>query len=149
MIMASVGLISASALNTETPDFKRYRFRAGDIARHLDMFMVGELCLVVTVDGYKGLLDEFWSDSLRQLWPLMHALHRGDIEEITKLAHTLKGVAGTLGCVGVEALARTIHKAAPSYQLHDCQQAAAQLLEQWNASHALCSQAGFTSIPAP
>lgn len=147
--MATITLFPTPTFTAETPDSKRRRFRAGDIAQHLDMAMVGELCLVVTLDGYKGLLDELWSDSLKQLWPLMHALHRGDIEEITNLAHTLKGVAGTLGCVGVETIASTIHKAAPGYQLHDCQQAAAQLLEQWNTSHALCSQAGFTTIPAP
>jgi HPt (histidine-containing phosphotransfer) domain-containing protein len=144
--MGQEGFFSNSVTTLVNQQPLRRRFRAGDVARYMDMQLVGELCLAVTVEGFMGLMDDFWADASRQLQPLLSALEQGAYDEAVKLAHTLKGVADTLGCVGVAAMARGIEKDALQYKLIDARNSASMLREQWESTHALCSQAGFTRI---
>ena len=146
--MTSDALEPASFSESGHSAATRRRFRAGDMAQHLDMALLGELCLAVSVEGYKGLMDDFWSDAAGQLHPLLDALRCSFFDDIPRLAHSLKGVAASLGCTGVAAMARSIELNAPHFSVHACLQAAAQIEAQWHLTHALCFQAGFTRFPA-
>lgn len=123
---------------------RQWRFRAGDLARHLDMVLVGELCLAVRVDGFIGLMDDFWLDSSGQLCGLIDALKTNSLSSVPRLAHSMKGSAAALGCVGLAAVLRSIELESASYSPSACERACASLLEHWYEGHALCLQAGFT-----
>jgi HPt (histidine-containing phosphotransfer) domain-containing protein len=125
---------------------ERRRFRAGDIAQHLDMVLVGELCLAVTVAGFQGLMNDFWSDASGQMERLLGALRVQSLSELPELAHSMKGSAAALGCVGLAHLLRAMEHNAAQYSHDECTQACTALLEHWQQTHALCSQAGFTSV---
>jgi signal transduction histidine kinase/DNA-binding response OmpR family regulator/HPt (histidine-containing phosphotransfer) domain-containing protein len=53
------------------------------------------------VGSYRKLLERFFRSHGRDLAVLREALGRGEMEAARRLAHTLKGVAGTIGATGL------------------------------------------------
>ncbi|OYU93594.1 MAG: hypothetical protein CFE45_20670 [Burkholderiales bacterium PBB5] len=69
----------------------RRRFRASDLAVHLDMAVIGEVCLGVTLAGYQSVLRGFLDDR--------------DIAALPTRAHAVKGGAASLGLRALQQLA--------------------------------------------
>jgi hypothetical protein len=122
------------------------RFRAGDLAHHLDMVLFGELCLVARVEGVISLMDEFWSDASGQFGRIMTALQAEVVSDLPRFAHSMKGSAAALGYVGLTTVLRRIELQSALYTSQDCTDAREMLLTQWRDSHSLCMQAGFTRV---
>jgi HPt (histidine-containing phosphotransfer) domain-containing protein len=60
---------------------------------------------------YRDLLDQFAARQADVAVQILAALERGDRELATRLAHTVKGVAGNLGIVNVHTAAEKVEKA--------------------------------------
>jgi len=60
---------------------------------------------------YKRLLLLFHSDHINKVQEIRSALQNSDLELAGRLAHTLKGVAGTIGADGLRAAARELEAA--------------------------------------
>ena len=60
---------------------------------------------------YRRLLEKFREGQGNFVWEFHEAEKSSDVEAATRLAHTLKGVAGNIGATGVQAAAATLEKA--------------------------------------
>lgn len=87
---------SATAPGPGAPAPRR-RFRASDVAEHLDMVVIGEVCLGVTLAGYQSVLRGFLDDPGGSLASLLSALDAGDTTTLHARAHAVKGGAASLG----------------------------------------------------
>ncbi len=121
----------------------RRRFRPGDVADHLDMAMIGELCVGVTLHGYQTLLD----GTLRQETPcytdLQAALDAGNTAALLELGHSFKGVMASLGLAALSRLGLHIEKQGHTFSAQECKTQADNLRECWNTTHAICSRMGL------
>jgi len=75
----------------------RRRYRACDVTEHLDMTVIGEVCLGVTLTGYQSVLRGFLDDPSGSLASLLAALDAGDTAALPARAHAVKGGAASLG----------------------------------------------------
>jgi PAS domain S-box-containing protein len=75
--------------------------------------------------GDEGLMDLFMSETSAQLDALNEAADAGDAAEVERLAHTIKGAAGTVGASRLAALAAELEQApeTASERLEDLQRA--------------------------
>ena len=83
----------------------RRRYRASDVAEHLDMTVIGEVCLGVTLVGYQSVLRGFLDDPNGSLASLLATLEAGDTAAIPARAHAVKGGAASLGLRALNVLA--------------------------------------------
>ena len=75
----------------------RRRFRASDVADHLDMLVIGQVCLGVSLAGYSKLLDAVFSRQSGTLDRLLLALDAAQTDVIAEQAHAFKGETSVLG----------------------------------------------------
>lgn len=122
----------------------RRRFKSGDVTSHIDMCMVGEVCVGVTVQGYRSLLQGYFSDESGSLDALLQALSEGDRESLRAAAHGFKGASANLGFSKLAALAFHLEKG--EQQPDDGTRE--QLLDAWDMTHALCLRMGLTDVEA-
>ncbi|WP_137734735.1 ATP-binding protein [Pseudaquabacterium pictum] len=125
------------------PAAARRRFRASDVALHLDMAVIGDLCVGVTLSGYQSVLAGFFSDESGSSANLLAALDRGETAVLKSLAHAVKGASASLGLRAVNALALKIEAEGAGYGPDDCAAAAAQLRELLDTGRALLQRMGF------
>ena len=145
------------------PGTARRRFRSGDVAEHLDMVVIGEVCVGVTLQGFGGLLRGFLEDDSASLARLLAALDQADAQALKARAHAVKGAAASLGLRAIHQLARDIEVAATRQDAaHDtdldpdldaslgatldathCQQSAQRLRALVATARALCLRMGF------
>ena len=125
-----------------TPAARR-RFRASDVAVHLDMAVIGDLCVGVTLAGYQSVLAGFFSDESGSSANLLAALDRGDTASLKGLAHAVKGASASLGLRAVNALALQIESDGAGFDAADCAAAAAQLRDLLDTGRALLQRMGF------
>jgi two-component system, sensor histidine kinase len=125
------------------PAAPRRRFRASDVALHLDMAVIGDLCVGVTLAGYQSVLAGFFSDESGSSANLLAALDRADTASLKGLAHAVKGASASLGLRAVNALALQIESEGAGYGPDDCTAAAAQLRELLDTGRALLQRMGF------
>jgi signal transduction histidine kinase/DNA-binding NarL/FixJ family response regulator/HPt (histidine-containing phosphotransfer) domain-containing protein len=124
----------------------RRRFRSGDVTAHIDMPMVGEVCIGVTVQGYRSLLQSYFTDESGSLNALLQALQAQDAKELQAAAHGFKGASANLGFHQLAALAFQLEKHESTG--HTPEDARTQLLAAWEMTHALCLRMGLTDVEA-
>ncbi|WP_293659847.1 ATP-binding protein [Rhodoferax sp. OV413] len=127
----------------EPPTRPRKRFRAGDVAEHLNMVMVGELCVGITVQGYQSLLSGAMEGDAASYNDLLKALEAGNTAALLELGHSLKGVTASLGLAALSRLALTIEKQGHAFSPEDCKQHAERLRESWATTYAICARMGL------
>jgi len=125
------------------PTAQQRRFRASDVATHLDMVVIGDICVGVSLDGYRQLLGGFLGDSAVSINRLLAALDAGHHAELQPLAHAVKGAAASLGLRAIQALGREAEQHGVGYDAAQCQALAAQLRDQVASARALCLRMGF------
>ena len=121
----------------------RRRFRASDVAAHLDMAVIGDVCVGVTLDGYQSVLAGFLGDESGSTANLLAALGRADGAALKPLAHAVKGASASLGLRAVRGLALRIETEGDGFSPGDCAAAAAELRELLDISRALLQRMGF------
>jgi HPt (histidine-containing phosphotransfer) domain-containing protein len=119
------------------------RFRSTDVIQHLDMAVIGDVCLGVSLAGYRDLLASFLTDNAGCQSELLAALDCADTAALTPLAHALHGAAASMGLIGVQALARRIEVDGASYSAADCRVDALALRDRLDMAAALLQRMGF------
>ena len=119
------------------------RFRASDVALHLDMSVIGDVCVGVSLKGYQSVLAGFLHTEGGSLAALLASLGRADATALPALAHAVKGVAASLGLRQVQALAAALEADGAALGAAQCQAAAARLREQAQTAQALLQRMGF------
>lgn len=137
---------AAPAPETPAAPKPRRRFRPGDVAEHLNMGMIGELCVGVTLQGYQSLLDGVMRIEANGYTDLLDALRAGRTEALLELGHSFKGVTASLGLAALSRLALTIEKQGHSFSPEECEQHAQALHDCWSTTGAICARMGF--LPA-
>jgi HPt (histidine-containing phosphotransfer) domain-containing protein len=125
------------------PARPRKRFRAGDVAEHLNMVMIGELCVGITVQGYQSLLGGAMEGDAASYNELLNALETGNTPALLELGHSLKGVTASLGLGALSRLALTIEKQGHAFSPEDCKHHAEMLRECWATTYAICARMGL------
>jgi CheY-like chemotaxis protein len=125
------------------------RFRSEDVARHLDMPMLGEVCVAISLDGYRSLLDSFFNDESRSFNTLVACLDAADTARLQEVAHAFKGGCASLGFHALAALAGQVERAGLDYSADACADAALQLRSLYQTAHALCRRMGLTGLTHP
>ncbi|HOB95103.1 MAG TPA: ATP-binding protein [Aquabacterium sp.] len=127
---------------------ERRRFRTSDVAAHLDMAVIGDVCVGVTLAGYQSVLIGFLDDDGGSAANLLAALDDGDAGNLKTLAHAVKGASASLGLRSIHALALRIESDGASFDTADCATAAIQVRELMTTARALLQRMGFIR-PAP
>jgi signal transduction histidine kinase/DNA-binding NarL/FixJ family response regulator len=125
------------------PRQPRRRFRPGDVAEHLNMAMIGELCVGVTLQGYQSLLDGAMRTDAHCYADLLAALEQNNTGALLELGHSFKGVTASLGLAALSRLALTIEKQGHGFSADECKQHAESLRECWNTTNAICARMGL------
>ena len=144
---SSTAPLTSQQQATAPPQAKRTarrRFKSGDVTSHIDMAMVGEVCVGVTVQGYRSLLQGYFSDESGSLDALLQAMAEGPQETLQAAAHGFKGASSNLGFSKLAALAFHLEKGEypPEGSTRE------QLLDAWEMTHALCLRMGLTDVEA-
>jgi len=137
---------TAAPMAAETapaPRQPRRRFRPGDVAEHLNMAMIGELCVGVTLQGYQSLLDGAMRSDSQCYGELLAALEQGNTGDLLELGHSFKGVTASLGLAALSRLALTIEKQGHGFSADECTQYADSLRECWSTTYAICARMGL------
>jgi signal transduction histidine kinase/CheY-like chemotaxis protein len=146
---AATGAAAADAASTPSesanppPARPRKRFRAADVAEHLNMVMVGELCVGITIQGYQSLLSGAMMGDAQSYHDTLSALESGNTGALLELGHTLKGVTASLGLAALSRLALTIEKQGHAFSHDDCKHHAESLRECWATTQAICARMGL------
>ena len=119
------------------------RFRASDVAEHLDMGVVGDICVGVTLNGYRSVLGGFLADEGGSLHALLTALLAADTPALAARAHAVKGAAASLGLRAVQVQAALLESAGDSLSPAQCHAAADKLRERLDTVRALLLRMGF------
>jgi hypothetical protein len=122
---------------------ERRRFRTSDVAAHLDMAVIGDVCVGVTLAGYQSVLTGFLDDDGGSAANLMAALERRDSAALKTLAHAVKGASASLGLRAIHALALRIEREGAGFDADACDSAAAQVRELMTTARALLQRMGF------
>jgi len=121
----------------------RRRFRASDVATHLDMGVIGDLCVGVTLSGYRSVLGGFLGDESGSQAALLAALDSADLALLRERAHAVKGAAASMGLRAIQALAWRIEREGATFSADDCQAAAATLRADLDTARGLLQRMGF------
>ena len=119
------------------------RFRAGDIAMHLNMSIVGEVCLVMGPDGLAELVAEFGQSDTGNLSQLRNALFGCHTDQLKARGHSVKGESAGVGLLSVSKVAHEIEKHGAQFDAAQCNAAIAELDAAWSAGSALLEQFGM------
>ena len=134
---------SAEAAPVAAPP--RRRFRAGEVAEHLNMVMVGDLCVGVTLKGYQSLLEGVLGSESQGYKDLLAALDEGRTADLLELGHSFKGVSASLGLTALAKIALTVEKQGYSFTAEDCAQWSQSLQEAWKTTFAICARMGLVT----
>jgi two-component system, sensor histidine kinase len=110
----------------------------GDAARYLDLTAISDLCVLLTLDGVRPLVHDYFADKPQNLPKLTRALQKGHGDEIRKQAHMLKGASELLGMSAMASLARRLQEDATTLDESARSRALEQIDETWARSRALC-----------
>ena len=121
----------------------RRRFRAADVARHLDMAVIGDVCVGVSLAGYRTVLEGFLNEGSGSRAALLAALDAGQAQALPGLAHAVKGTAASMGLRSIRLQAQQIEIECEDYLALDCSRAAAALREHLATARALLQRMGF------
>ena len=128
---------------TAVPAAQRRRFRTSDVVAQLDMSVIGDVCVGVTLAGYQSVLTGFLSDDGGSAAHLLTTLDTADTPKLRAAAHAVKGASASLGLRSVHALAMAIEAEGANYRAAECTSAAALLREHLATAKALLQRMGF------
>jgi CheY-like chemotaxis protein len=135
---------SAAVAPPPWPAAPRRRFKRGDVGRVLDLEAIGEVCVGVSMSGYRGLLGGFLADESRTVAELFEALAPGvDAAVRRAAAHRVKGAAANLGLRQLSQLARDVELAEGEPDAEALAAWSAQLDEAWTLTRAMCDRMGL------
>ena len=135
--------MAPSASETAPPPPPSRRFRASDVATHLDMAVIGDVCVGVSLDGWRQVTSGLLRDGSGNMSALLSALDRGDAAALPALAHAIKGAAASVGLRALATAARQIEADGLAYAAEDCARAAAELRRAAAESAALLERMGL------
>ncbi len=145
--VAAAKKMPAATAPQKTSQSPRKRFKPGDLTAHIDMAMVGDVCVGISAQGYRSLLRSYFSDESGALDALVHALHQAEQEPGLNLrspAHTFKGAAANLGFHKLAALASHLEK--NGVEAANAAKVRTEFLDAWEMAHALCLRMGLTDV---
>jgi HPt (histidine-containing phosphotransfer) domain-containing protein len=119
------------------------RFKASDVAAHLDMAVIGDVCVGVTLAGYREVAAGFLADASGLQATLLAELDAGRTPRLYELAHALRGASASIGLKAVNDSARHIEQAGEGFDTAACAAAAATLRERLALVGALLRRMGF------
>lgn len=119
------------------------RFRASDVAEHLDMGVIGDICVGVTLNGYRSVLGGFLTDEGGSLHALRVALVAADTPALAARAHAVKGAAASMGLRAVQLQAALLESTGHSLSPDQCRAAADSLRERVDTVRALLQRMGL------
>jgi two-component system, sensor histidine kinase len=138
----------ARAPSADAPKTRR-RFRAGDLARHMNMVQVGEICVAMKINGYRVLLDQFFTDESSYMAQLSDALIHHQTTQLQELAHAVKGAAASLGLRTLAEVCKAIEASGAGFGPQQCQEALTQLQDALLTTHGLSLTMGLTQAAEP
>ena len=121
----------------------RQRFRSSDVVLHLDMAVVGDVCVAVGLAGYRSVLASFLGDESGSQAALLAALLGSDRTALPARAHAVKGAAASLGLRSVQAAALRLEADGAGLSAAACASAATDLSELLATTRALLQRMGF------
>jgi HPt (histidine-containing phosphotransfer) domain-containing protein len=119
------------------------RFRASDVARHLDMEVIGDICVGVGLAGYRSVLAGFFQDGSGSQAALLDALDAADTRALAERAHAIKGAAASLGLRAVNRAAARLEAERHTLSITACAEAATELRDLLATVQALLRRMGF------
>ena len=140
---AQVAPPSAQAASATAQAAPRRRFRSSDVVNHLDMAVIGDVCVGVTTSGYRTVLADFFADRSGGRARLLDRLDAAQTAELAALAHGLKGAAVSLGLRAIGLSAAALEAGGAALDAPGCADAAARLREQLETTEALLRRMGF------
>jgi signal transduction histidine kinase/CheY-like chemotaxis protein/HPt (histidine-containing phosphotransfer) domain-containing protein len=114
-----------------------------DLAEHLSMDSIRELCALLSLEGYRPLLKDFFADQTHTFGGLCEAMLRNDGPGIDRLAHQLKGAAHLLGLKGIARWARQCQDPPPTDVPTSRMPVLRRLQQSWDRSQQLCRELGL------
>jgi len=134
-----------STINSQNQALPRRRFRASEISEHLDVNMIAQVCLGISLRGYCDLLANVFSMQSETLPKLLDALDTGNTKIINEYAHAFKGETISLGLLSLAQQAVIYEKNGSEFTVAECECAASRLRETWGTVHALCLRMGYVA----
>lgn len=107
------------------------------------MAVIGDICVGVSLSGYRSVVRGFLMDVSGSQAALLVALDNGDAAALPSLAHAVKGAAASMGLRAVQALALQIETDGASYPAAGCAAAATALRDRLDTAQALLDRMGF------
>jgi two-component system, sensor histidine kinase len=121
----------------------RRRFRSSDVSTHLDMAVIGDICVGVSLGGWRQVLRGLLDDESGRLAALLAALEQAETGELPAQAHALKGAAASVGLRAVSAEAARIESQGAGFDAADCAAAAAVLRSHLADARGLLERMGL------
>ena len=118
-------------------------FRSGDLALHLDMVRIGEVCLFAGAQAFSEMVHDFAYSDTGSFKILMDALATGQLANIGELAHSAKGESATLGFVAISQLAAGIEQRAPLFTPELAGAVMAELRAAWEIAKDMLLRLGY------
>ena len=119
------------------------RYRASDVAEHLDMGVIGDICVGVTLSGYRSVVGGFLADDGGSLGALLATLASADSAALPARAHAVKGAAASMGLRALQGLAAELESQGERLTPDQCQAAASALHERVDSVRGLLLRMGF------
>jgi HPt (histidine-containing phosphotransfer) domain-containing protein len=107
------------------------------------MGVIGDVCVAISLSGYRSIVGGFLDDSSGNQALLLAALDGGRPGSLSALAHPVLGAAASLGLRAVARLAKRIEDAGVYLSPADCAQHAAELRAALATARALLQRMGF------
>ena len=107
------------------------------------MAVIGDICVGVSLSGYRSVMDGFLNDVSGSQAALLAALDRADVAALPALAHAVKGAAASMGLRAIQALALQVEAEGANFSAADCSRSAAALRERLDTTRALLQRMGF------
>ena len=122
--------------------------RPGEMVAHLNLNVVGEVCLIVGREGYQEMLQEFALSPGGNLMRLLGVLQDSGTPATREMAHSVKGEAATLGLVTLSAAAAKVEHGLADFTPEQRVDAAQQLIAAWDLAATLLQRLGLVQSEA-
>jgi len=143
----------AAPARPPAPAIDKRALRPGAMVAHLNLNVLGEVCLIVGRDGYQEMLQDFASPQEGNLAQLLTGLCEESNKPLQRLAHSVKGEAATLGLVTLSQAAAGVEMRVADSTAEQRAEAATQLYGAWQQASALLDRLGLlpagTELAAP
>jgi len=130
------------ATPSQAPSERRL-FQPADVAEHLDMVQIGDVCVGVGFSGLRELLQSLLADGSGAQAALLQALDSGHLHELKATAHAVKGSMAIMGLKRVRDLARQAELEHGGWDVAACAAHAQLLREALETARALCQRMGL------